>query len=41
MTSEEKTPWSREEFEAKLRAKEKYYHINHEFHHLMNESIEI
>ena len=35
--SEEKTPWSREEFEAKLRAKEKYYHINHEFHHLMNE----
>lgn len=29
-------PWSREEFEAQLRAKEKYYHINHEFHLLMN-----
>ena len=29
-------PWSREEFEAKLRGKEKYYHINHEYHLLMN-----
>lgn len=35
--TEERTPWTREEFEAQLRAKEKYYHINHEFHHLMNE----
>nr|WP_259054200.1 pyrroloquinoline-quinone synthase PqqC [Methylohalomonas lacus] len=33
---EEQTPWSREEFEQKLRAKEKYYHINHPFHVLMN-----
>ena len=30
-------PWTREEFEKKLRAKEKYYHINHDFHLLMNE----
>jgi len=29
-------PWTREEFEQKLRDKEKYYHINHEFHILMN-----
>lgn len=29
-------PWSREEFEQRLRAKEKYYHINHPFHELMN-----
>jgi pyrroloquinoline-quinone synthase len=28
--------WSREEFENKLREKEKFYHINHEFHVLMN-----
>ena len=27
----------REEFEKKLRSKEKYYHINHDFHILMNE----
>jgi pyrroloquinoline-quinone synthase len=32
-----KRPWTREEFEKKLRAKEKYYHINHDFHLLMNE----
>src|SRR5262245_24067499 len=32
----EQTPWSREEFERQLRAKEKYYHINHPFHVLMN-----
>jgi pyrroloquinoline-quinone synthase len=31
-----KKPWSREEFEQKIREKEKYYHINHEFHILMN-----
>jgi pyrroloquinoline-quinone synthase len=30
------SPWSREEFEQKLREKEKYYHIHHEFHLLMN-----
>lgn len=30
------TPWTREEFEQKLRDKEKFYHINHEFHILMN-----
>ena len=30
------TPWSREEFEQKLREKEKFYHIHHEFHVLMN-----
>lgn len=29
-------PWTREEFERKLRAKEKYYHLNHEFHVLMH-----
>ncbi|MFK8066620.1 MAG: pyrroloquinoline-quinone synthase PqqC [Gammaproteobacteria bacterium] len=34
--STDNTPWSREEFEQKLRDKEKYYHINHEFHVLMN-----
>ncbi len=32
----EQIPWTREEFEQKLRDKEKYYHINHEFHILMN-----
>ena len=35
--TETKKPWTREEFEQKLRAKEKYYHINHDFHLLMNE----
>lgn len=30
------TPWSRREFEQKLRDKEKFYHINHPFHLLMN-----
>jgi len=35
--TETKKPWTREEFEKKLRAKEKYYHINHDFHLLMNE----
>lgn len=29
-------PWTREEFEQRLRAKEKYYHIHHPFHLLMN-----
>jgi len=36
MSTEELKPWTREEFEQKLRDKEKYYHINHEFHILMN-----
>ncbi len=36
MGIEEQTPWSREEFEQHLRAKEKYYHSNHPFHVLMN-----
>jgi pyrroloquinoline-quinone synthase len=35
--TEEQTPWTREEFEAQLRAKESKYHINHDFHLLMNE----
>ena len=35
--AENKKPWTREEFEKELRAKEKYYHINHDFHLLMNE----
>ena len=35
--TETKKSWTREEFEQKLRAKEKYYHINHDFHLLMNE----
>jgi len=33
----EPAPWTREEFEAKLRAKEAYYHINHPYHMLMAE----
>ena len=28
--------WSKQEFERRLRAKEKYYHIHHPFHVLMN-----
>lgn len=30
------TPWTKAEFEEKIRAKEKFYHINHPFHLLMN-----
>jgi pyrroloquinoline-quinone synthase len=30
-------PWTREEFEAQLRGMEKYYHIHHPYHVLMNE----
>lgn len=30
------TGWSRAEFEQRLRAKEQYYHIHHEFHVRMN-----
>lgn len=36
MAMKEETPWSRDEFEQQLRGKEKYYHINHPFHVLMN-----
>ncbi|MCZ6718883.1 MAG: pyrroloquinoline-quinone synthase PqqC [Gammaproteobacteria bacterium] len=36
MGVDERLPWSKEEFEQKLRDKEKYYHINHDFHVLMN-----
>ncbi|OGT82508.1 MAG: pyrroloquinoline quinone biosynthesis protein PqqC [Gammaproteobacteria bacterium RIFCSPLOWO2_02_FULL_61_13] len=36
MAASETTPWSRSEFERQLRAKEKFYHINHPFHVLMN-----
>lgn len=32
-----KKPWSREEFEAKLREKGKFYHIHHPYHQLMAE----
>jgi len=30
-------PWPRTEFEAQLRGMEKYYHIHHPYHTLMNE----
>jgi pyrroloquinoline-quinone synthase len=36
MIAAERTPWLVEEFEQRLRAKEKYYHIHHPFHQLMN-----
>ena len=36
MSEHHGTPWSREEFERRLRNKEKFYHINHPFHVLMN-----
>ncbi len=36
MGSKKRKPWTRKEFEQQLRAREKYYHINHEFHILMN-----
>ena len=35
--TENKKPWTRDEFEQQLRSREKYYHINHDFHLLMNE----
>ena len=35
--SADNQPWSREEFEAQLRGMEKYYHIHHPMHVLMNE----
>lgn len=36
MAGKTKQPWTRKQFEKQLRAREKYYHINHEFHVLMN-----
>lgn len=33
----EKSPWTREEFERQLRAKESRYHIHHPFHIAMND----
>jgi pyrroloquinoline-quinone synthase len=32
----EQTPWSRAEFEAQLRGMERYYHMHHPMHTLMN-----
>lgn len=32
------SPWTRAEFEAQLRAKERFYHIHHPFHQAMNHS---
>jgi pyrroloquinoline-quinone synthase len=37
MPQPERTPWSREEFERKLREKESRYHTHHQFHIMMNE----
>ena len=37
MGATEQVPWTRAEFESRLRAREKYYHIHHPFHRLMNE----
>ncbi len=37
MTEDATRPWSREAFEQKLRGMEKYYHIHHPYHVLMNE----
>jgi pyrroloquinoline-quinone synthase len=37
MSNIEKKPWTRTEFEAQLRGMEKYYHIHHPYHLLMNE----
>ena len=36
MTEATAAAWPRDEFEQRLRAKEKYYHVNHEFHVLMH-----
>ena len=37
MSNSDKIAWTREEFEARLRGMEKYYHIHHPYHVLMNE----
>ncbi len=36
MSDVDTAPWSKEEFEQKLRAKERFYHIHHPFHIRMN-----
>ena len=36
MSTKDNTPWSIEEFERRLRAKDKSYHIHHPFHIAMN-----
>ncbi len=36
MSEESPAPWTRAEFERRLRDKERFYHIHHEFHVLMN-----
>ena len=35
--TENKKPWTRDEFEQQLRSRDNYYHYNHDFHILMNE----
>ena len=37
MSTVAQTPWTREEFEARLRGMERYYHIHHPYHVLMHE----
>ena len=37
MTIDDNAPWTKETFEAQLRNMEKYYHIHHPYHLLMNE----
>ena len=37
MSCSDNKPWSREEFEVRLRGMEKYYHIRHPYHTMMNE----
>jgi pyrroloquinoline-quinone synthase len=37
MVATEQMPWSREEFESRLRQKESRYHTHHEFHLRMND----
>jgi pyrroloquinoline-quinone synthase len=37
MNQNTRAPWTRKEFEAQLRGMEKYYHIHHPYHVLMNE----
>ena len=39
MGAAETLPWSREEFEQRLRAKGKRYHIYHPFHIAMNDAL--
>ncbi|MGZ8955686.1 MAG: thiaminase II/PqqC family protein, partial [Methylovulum sp.] len=37
MSNNDNKAWTKEEFEAALRGMEKYYHIHHPYHTLMNE----